>query len=109
MVDSSKNSNYQQLNYIHVERILLYDKNEGNYYLLTSTRGFRKAIDVGKKLKLNASVWSLLLWQNNIFIIYNIPLPCIVTMLSLTNTFEINIFKAFWDYALSLCKPAKQF
>ena len=45
-VDSLKNANNRQLNYIHVERTLLYEKNELNYYLFTSTQGFRKAIDV---------------------------------------------------------------
>ena len=37
-----------------------------------------------------------------------ITLPCIVTLPPLINTFGINILKAFRDYALSLCKPAKE-
>ena len=45
---------------------------------------------------------------NNISIIYNIPLPCIVTMSSLINTFDTNILKACGDDTLSLCKPEKQ-
>ena len=42
-----KNANYQQINYI--ARALIYDKHERNYYLCTSTEGFRKAICVENK------------------------------------------------------------
>ena len=42
-----KNANYQQINYI--ERALRYDNHERNYYICTSTQGFRKAICVENK------------------------------------------------------------
>ena len=100
----SKNANYQQLNFI--ERVPLYDEQERNYYLCTSSmQGFRKAI---WKIKTKTFISKMpqlgLLYSfivpNNIFIIYNILLPCIVTMPPLINTFDINILKAFWNDAL---------
>ena len=42
-----KIANYQQINYI--ERALIYDNHEMNYYLCSSTQGLRKAICVENK------------------------------------------------------------
>ena len=95
MFRSSNNANYQQLHFI--ESALLYDKHERRRELLalyfTLKQGFRKEI---WKIKLKLKVLRLVsvIVPNTTFISYNIPLPCVVTMLSLIYTFEINIIKA---------------